>query len=89
MSRHFAGHHQVRIEAHFGVGVIGMGCQPEFGGADDALSAACRHRFSGFVISAARLDLDENQRKAAAGDNVDLTERCFPAPRDNAIGFGD
>ena len=53
------------------------------------LLAALGHRFGRVVDGLARLDLDEDQRAAAARDDVDLAERRFPAPRHDPIGLGD
>ena len=59
-------------------------------------AAAMMRRLSASVTASAasskrvaRLDLDEDQRAAAAGDDIDLAERRFPAPRHDAIGLGD
>jgi len=43
----------------------------------------------GFVVRQARLHLDENQRAAPAGHDVDLAHGTAPAPRHDAIALGD
>jgi hypothetical protein len=42
-----------------------------------------------FIGASARFHLDEDQRPAAARDDVDFAERCFEAARENAIALGD
>jgi hypothetical protein len=62
--------------------------RPQFGGADDPAFVAFGHRLHSIVGVLARLDLDENQNTAAAGDDVDFAEWRFPAPGKDAIGLG-
>ena len=50
---------------------------------------ALGHRFRRVVDALARLDLDEDERVAAPGDDVDLAERRLPAPRRDAVALGD
>ena len=75
-----------RISALTSSGWLG---EPEFGRIDDAALAAFGHRFEPGLDGVARLDLDKEQRAAAAGDDVDLAERRFPAPRHDPVGLGD
>ena len=63
--------------------------EPDLGGGRDALALALGHRPGGIVEVLARLDLDEDQQRAAAGDDVDLADRAAPAPRQDAKALGD
>ena len=63
--------------------------EPDFRRGCDAPLRARRDRLRGVVERGARFHFDEDQRLAAAGDDVDLAERAFQAPRQNAIALGD
>ena len=54
-----------------------------------ALLLARGDGLGGVVELAARLHLDEDQHAAAARHDVDLADRAAPAPRQDAIAFGD
>ena len=61
--------------------------EPKLG--HDPAFAALRDCFDRCVVAPAGLDLDENQRTAAAGGDIDLAERGFPAPGRDPIAFGN
>src|SRR5262249_52354675 len=79
----------VDIEADFAIGVPRMACEPQSGGGQDALPRSFGRGLQRRIYAGARLDLDKDQDAAAARDNVDFAERGFPAPGEDAIGFGD
>src|SRR6476619_89164 len=66
-----------------------MSRMPCLGGGGDAQALAWGHRPGGIVEVRARLDLDEDQQVAAAGDDVDLAHRAAPAPRQDAKALDD
>ena len=58
---------------------VGMAGKPGLGSRDDASPLPLGQAFRGVVQPHARLDLDEDKHAAAAGDDVDLPDRAFPA----------
>jgi hypothetical protein len=65
------------------------GCgKPQLGGGDDPLLSTPGYGLGRFIGASARFHLDEDQRPAAARDDVDFAERCFEAARENAIALG-
>jgi len=86
--RELAGRHQDHVKAHLLLRVGGVAGKPQLGG-DDPLFAAFGHGLGRFVGPFARFHLDEDQRPAAARDDVDLAERRFEAARENAVALGD
>ena len=89
MARHHARREDDNIETDFAIGAIGVSRPPQFGGADDTALAAVGHRLHRLLDAIARLDLDEDQDAAPAGNDVDFAERRFPTPREDAVGLGD
>src|SRR5580704_4021783 len=87
--RQLAGRHQDDVEADKTLRVVGMACEPELGGGDDALLGALGDRFRRGVEIVARLDLDEDQVAAAPRYDVDFADRGFEAPRRDAKTLGD
>ena len=72
------------------------GCgHPGLRASQASAAAAMRARWrvgdrpGGIVEVLARLDLDEDQQAAPAGDDVDLADRAAPAPRQDAKALGD
>ena len=64
-----------------------MAAEEEAGGTGDALALARRHRLGRLAQAVARLHLDDGQRAAAAGDDVDLAERRAQVARQDAIAL--
>jgi hypothetical protein len=84
-----AGGNQNDIEADFALRVVRVMREPKFSGCDDAAPGPCGDGFCGVVYALARLDLDEGQHPPPAGDNIDFSERRFPAPGQDAVALGD
>jgi len=80
---------QHRVEPDVAFGVLGMRGEPGASRRRDPVLLSCKKRFGGAIERAARLDLDEHQHAAAAGDDVDLADRAAEAPGDDAIALGD
>ena len=57
-------------------------------GADDAAAVDGEQRLGLLMRKAARLDLDEDGDAEALGDQVDLADRGFHPPRDDAVELG-
>ena len=79
MARDFSGHDEDRVEAERVRHGVRMGGEPILRRVDDAGLLARGHRFGGGVEICARLHLDEDQRAAAARDDVDLADRRLEA----------
>jgi hypothetical protein len=89
VARQFTRRDDDNVETDFAVCVSGIASEPHFGRANDAVLCSLGHRFHGVVGAGARLDLDENQDPTPPRNDVDFAEWRFPAPGENAIGFGD
>ena len=74
MLRHPAGSDQNDVEADIALRVVRMIREPKLGRGDDPAFAAFRDGFGRFAGALAGLDLDENARAPAAGDDIDLAE---------------
>jgi hypothetical protein len=77
------------VEADIAPRVAGMGCKPCVRTRDDAAPLPRGHRLRGVIETAPRLDLDEHEHPAAAGDEVDLADRAAPAARHDAVALHD
>ena len=64
-----------QVEAERAARVIRMTKQEQFGGAGGALALARAERGERLLEVGARLDLDERDQPATAGDQVDFTDR--------------
>ena len=67
----------------------GMLGEPKLGGGDDAALAAFGDRSTASSSSARALTSTKTRSVPAPRDDVDLAERRFPAPRQDAIALGD
>ena len=83
------GRNQHNVKADVALGIFGLLGQPKLRGGDNAALAAFGHGFGCVGGGLTRLHLDEYQRMPTAGDNVDLAERRFPAPRRDPVTLGD
>ena len=81
MARQLAGRDQDRIETDIADRRLWVTGKPGFRRRGDAPLLPFGDRLRRFVEARARFHLDENQRMTAGGDDVDLAERAFPAPR--------
>ena len=89
MARQAAGRYQDRVEMDIADRRDGIGGQPDFCCRGDALLLPLGHRIRRALQRRARLHLDEDQRVTPRRDYVDLAERAFPAPRQDAIAVRD
>lgn len=89
MPRQFSGRDQNTIETHIANGRHRIGGEPNFRRRRDALLLPVGDGFGRIVQCRARFHLDENQRVAAGGDDVDFAKRAFPAPRQNTVAMRD
>jgi len=89
VARQFARRHQYRVEANIAHAIVGVGREPDFRRGGDAALLARIDRLRRLVEVGARLHFREDQQVPPARDDVDLADRRFPAPRQNAEAFGD
>lgn len=73
------------IEAGVELGESGVFGQEQGRRAADSPLLPLRHGGGGGVWIASRLDLDEDQGVAAAGDNIDFTDRRTEPARENTM----
>src|SRR5690606_13930700 len=87
VTRNQAGRNGDHIEAQIEIGMSRIAGDPGQRGTDDPLLLMHRHRLAGEVEVAARLDLDEGDRSAAAGDQVNLADRAAEAAGEDAVAL--
>src|ERR1700733_8333334 len=81
MTRPAARRHQHHIESRRERQEIGTAAEKMRQGADDALPLPRRDRFAGAGEIGARFHLDRGKNIAAPGDEIDLADWGFVAPR--------
>jgi hypothetical protein len=83
------GCHQYNVETNVVLRIVGVMSEPKLRDGDDPALAARGYGFRRIVGAFARLDLDKDQGTSAAGDDIDLAEGRFPAPRSDPVALGD
>ncbi len=89
MPRNFPRRHQYRIETDVEDSFIGICGQPGFGSGRNPPPLTFVDRFRGFIKAGARFYFRENQKRAAARNDVDFAARASPSPRENAESLRD
>jgi len=89
MARNLARRHQDCIETDITNHVVRICREPYFGSGSNPPALPLADRFCGLIETGAGFHFGEDQKVAAAGDDIDFAKRASPPPSENAESLCD